>query len=231
MDLYHDDLTSRLAAVQARMRAAAERGGRRIEDVRLVAVTKGVDPERIREALALGIVDLGENRIQEALPKITALGPAPRWHLVGHLQRNKVGRAIEAFALIHSVDSVRLAEEIARRAGVLGRDIPVLLQVNVAGEPGKHGFAPDEVRDAARRIAGSPGVRVRGLMTIAPLADDPETVRPMFRRLRRLSEEVRAEVSDADQLSMGMSQDYEVAIEEGATLIRVGRAIFGGRRL
>ncbi len=213
------------------MRAAADRSGRRIEDVRLVAVTKGVDPERIREALALGIVDLGENRIQEALPKIAALGPAPRWHLVGHLQRNKVGRAIEVFALIHSVDSVRLAEEIARRAGVLGRDIPVLLQVNVAGEPGKHGFAPEEVRDAAPRIAGSPGVRVRGLMTIAPLADDPETVRPMFRRLRRLSEEVRAEVSDADELSMGMSQDYEVAIEEGATLIRVGRAIFGGRRL
>lgn len=213
------------------MRAAADRSGRRIEDVRLVAVTKGVDPERIGEALALGIVDLGENRIQEALPKIAALGPAPRWHLVGHLQRNKVGRAIEVFALIHSVDSVRLAEEIARRAGVLGRDIPVLLQVNVAGEPGKHGFAPEEVRDAARRIAGSPGVRVRGLMTIAPLADDPETVRPMFRRLRRLSEEVRAEVSDADELSMGMSQDYEVAIEEGATLIRVGRAIFGGRRL
>jgi pyridoxal phosphate enzyme (YggS family) len=231
LHLYHDDLTSRLAAVQARMRAAADRSGRRIEDVRLVAVTKGVDPERIREALALGIVDLGENRIQEALPKIAALGPAPRWHLVGHLQRNKVGRAIEVFALIHSVDSVRLAEEIARRAGVLGRDIPVLLQVNVAGEPGKHGFAPEEVRDAARRIAGSPGVRVRGLMTIAPLADDPETVRPMFRRLRRLSEEVRAEVSDADELSMGMSQDYEVAIEEGATLIRVGRAIFGGRRL
>lgn len=231
MHLYHDDLTSRLAAVQARVRAAADRSGRRIEDVRLVAVTKGVDPERIGEALALGIVDLGENRIQEALPKIAALGPAPRWHLVGHLQRNKVGRAIEVFALIHSVDSVRLAEEIARRAGVLGRDIPVLLQVNVAGEPGKHGFAPEEVRDAARRIAGSPGVRVRGLMTIAPLADDPETVRPMFRRLRRLSEEVRAEVSDADELSMGMSQDYEVAIEEGATLIRVGRAIFGGRRL
>lgn len=213
------------------MRAAAERSGRRIEDVRLVAVTKGVDPERIGEALALGIVDLGENRIQEALPKIAALGPAPRWHLVGHLQRNKVGRAIEAFALIHSVDSVRLTEEIARRAGVLGRDIPVLLQVNVAGEPGKHGFAPEEVRDAARRIAGSPGVRVRGLMTIAPLADDPETVRPIFRRLRRLGEVVRAEVPDADQLSMGMSQDYEVAIEEGATLIRVGRAIFGGRRL
>lgn len=213
------------------MRAAAERSGRRIEDVRLVAVTKGVDPERIREALALGIVDLGENRIQEALPKIAALGSAPRWHLVGHLQRNKVGRAIEAFALIHSVDSVRLTEEIARRAGVLGRDIPVLLQVNVAGEPGKHGFAPEEVRDAARRIAGSPGVRVRGLMTIAPLADDPETVRPIFRRLRRLGEVVRAEVPDADELSMGMSQDYEVAIEEGATLIRVGRAIFGGRRL
>lgn len=231
MHLYHDDLTSRLAAVQARMRAAAERSGRRIEDVRLVAVTKGVDPERIREALALGIVDLGENRIQEALPKIAALGSAPRWHLVGHLQRNKVGRAIEAFALIHSVDSVRLAEEIARRAGVLGVDIPVLLQVNVAGEPGKHGFAPDEVRDAARRIAGSPGVGLRGLMTIAPLADDPETARPMFRRLRCLSEEVRAEVFDADELSMGMSQDYEVAIEEGATLIRVGRAIFGGRRL
>ncbi len=224
-----DDLVYRLAAVWERMRAAAQCAGRPAEAVRLVAVTKGVAPERIREAMALGVLDFGENRIQEALPKIAALGPGLRWHLVGHLQRNKVRRAVEAFALIHSVDSLPLAEEIARRAKAAGQPVPVLLQVNVAAEPQKHGFAPEAVPEAARHVATLPAVRLRGLMTIAPLAASPEVVRPLFRRLRELRDVLRAEWPAADELSMGMTDDFEVAIEEGATLIRVGRAIFGER--
>ena len=211
------------------MRAAAQRTGRPAEAVRLVAVTKGVAPERIREAMALGVLDFGENRIQEALLKIAALGPGPRWHLVGHLQRNKVRRAVDAFALIHSVDSLPLAEEIARRAEAVGQPVPVLLQVSVAAEPQKHGFAPDAVPPAARHVAALPAIRLRGLMTIAPLAADPEEVRPVFRRLRELRDVLRAEWPELDELSMGMTDDFEVAIEEGATLIRVGRAIFGER--
>jgi len=227
---HSDDLVRRLADVHQRMQAAARRAGRAPDTVRLVAVTKGVDPERVRQALALGVQDFGENRIQEALPKIAALGPGPRWHLVGHLQRNKVRRAVDAFALIHTVDALPLGDELARRAQAAGREVPVLLQVNAAGEPQKHGFAPDAALPAARRIAALPGIRLRGLMTIAPLVDDPGVVRPVFRRLRELGAALRADVPGADELSMGMSDDFEVAIEEGATVVRVGRAIFGGRR-
>jgi pyridoxal phosphate enzyme (YggS family) len=226
-----EDLAQRLAAVRQRMQAAAQRAGRAADSVRLVAVTKGVAAARIREAMALGVLDFGENRIQEALPKIAALGPGPRWHLVGHLQRNKVRRAVEAFALIHSLDSVLLAEAIARRAEAAGRRVEVLLQVNVAGEPRKHGFALEEVSEAVRRMAVMPALALRGLMTIAPLAADAQTARPIFRRLRELRDDLRAQWPGLDELSMGMSDDFEVAIEEGATLIRVGRAIFGERPL
>jgi len=223
------DLAARLATVRARMRAAALRAGRLPNAVELIAVTKGFGLEHIRAAMALGLVEFGENRIQEALPKIEAIGPGPRWHLVGHLQRNKVRRAVDAFVLIHSVDSLRLADEVARRAREVGREIPILLQVNVAGEPQKHGFPPEQVAAAGRHIARRPGVRVRGLMTIAPLAADAEAVRPVFRRLCQLGAALREDIPDADQLSMGMTDDFEVAIEEGATLVRLGRAIFGER--
>ncbi len=179
--------------------------------------------------MALGVVDFGENRIQEALPKIAALGPGPRWHLIGHLQRNKVRRAVEAFTLIHSVDSLPLAEAIARRAEGSGAPAPVLLQVNVAAEPQKRGFAPEALPEVARRVAALPAIRLRGLMTIAPLVENAEDVRPVFRRLRELRDALAAEWPAGDELSMGMSDDFEVAVEEGATLIRVGRAIFGER--
>ncbi len=227
----YEDLAQRLAAVRERMQAAARRAGRAADSIRLVAVTKGVTAARIREAMALGILDFGENRIQEALPKIAALGPGPRWHLVGHLQRNKVRRAVEAFALIHSLDSLPLAEAIARRGEAAGRQVEVLLQVNVAGEPRKHGFAPEEVPEAVRRIKALPALSLRGLMTIAPLSTDAQMVRPVFRRLRELRDALRVQWPEVDELSMGMSEDFEVAIEEGATLVRVGRAIFGERPL
>ncbi|MDQ7851171.1 MAG: YggS family pyridoxal phosphate-dependent enzyme [Armatimonadota bacterium] len=231
MQQSHEDLAQRLAAVRQRMQAAAQRSGRRADSVRLVAVTKGVAAARIREAMALGVLDFGENRVQEALPKIAALGPGPRWHLVGHLQRNKVRRAVEAFALIHSLDSLPLAEAISRRAEAAGRWVEVLLQVNVAGEPRKHGFAPAEVPQAVRHIAGLPALILRGLMTIAPLEADPQRVRPVFRRLRELRDALRVQWPGLEELSMGMSDDFEVAIEEGATLVRVGRAIFRERPL
>ncbi|MBI3974842.1 MAG: YggS family pyridoxal phosphate-dependent enzyme [Armatimonadetes bacterium] len=218
----------RLEAVYARIRAAAGRVGRSPDAVGIVAVTKGVDAARLRAARALGLADFGENRIQEALPKIAALGAGPRWHMVGHLQRNKAKAAAGAFALIHSVDSLRLADALATW-GQAGREIPILLQIDVAGEPQKHGFAPRDVAAAARRLAGMRGIRVDGVMTIAPQTDDPETVRPVFQELRRLGQAVRAEIPEARHLSMGMSDDFEVAIEEGATLIRVGRALFGER--
>jgi hypothetical protein len=222
-----ETLNARLDAVRGRIRAAAERAGRSPEDIALVVVTKGVPAERIHAAAALGVADFGESRLQEALPKIVALdAEAIRWHLVGHLQRNKARRAAGVFALIHSVDSPALAETLAGRGETQGRSVPVLLQVNVAREPGKRGFAPAEVLPAARRLQRLAGLRLEGLMTIAPLVRDPEEVRPIFRQLRRLGEALREEAPEAGHLSMGMSDDFEVAIEEGATLIRVGRALF-----
>ncbi len=179
--------------------------------------------------MALGLLDFGESRIQEALPKIAALGPEPHWHLVGHLQRNKVRRAVEAFTLIHSVDSLPLAEEISRQAEAAGRRVPVLLQVNAVGESQKHGLPADQALPAAGRIASLAGISLQGLMTIAPLAADPEAVRLVFRRLRQWGEALRGRWPEAVELSMGMSDDFDVAIEEGATLVRVGRAIFGER--
>jgi len=226
-----------LKAVRSRIAAACSRAGRSPEDVTLVAVTKGVVPDRIRAAAALGLRDFGENRIQEALPKIAGLEGGVRWHLVGHLQRNKSRRAAELFSLIHSVDSRALAETLARHGEAQGRPVAVLLQVNVAAEAAKHGFAPGELLREAREVVRLAGLRVEGLMTIAPLVGNPEEVRPIFRQLCALGEELRAEAPEARHLSMpgarhlsmGMSDDFEVAIEEGATLIRVGRAIFGER--
>lgn len=222
-------LAFKLASVRKRIDAAAMRSGGGSNAVRLVAVTKGVPPNRIQGLLDLGETDLAENRVQEALEKIGALGPAPTWHLVGHLQRNKVKAALEAFSWIHSVDSLQLGQEIERRAEAIGHSVAVLLQVNVAGEPQKFGFDPDELLEAAERASRWQFIRVRGLMTIAPLVDNPETVRPIFRRLRVLRDHMRAILPDANELSMGMTDDFEVAIEEGATMVRIGRAIFGER--
>lgn len=213
-----------LAGIRARIAAACERAGRSPEEVTLVAVTKGFPAERAVEAYDAGLRDLGENRVQEASGKVEALAERrlrPRWHLLGHLQTNKVKIAVGLFGIIHSVDSVRLAQALSRRAS---EPVPVLLEVNVAQEASKFGFAPQEVTSALETIATLPNVDVRGLMTVAPLTDDPETVRPIFRRLRELRDGL-----GLDELSMGMTGDFEVAIEEGATIVRIGRAIFGPR--
>lgn len=193
-------------------------------------------------AWELGLTDFGENRVQEAVGKIPLVASeasaelrstqyAIRWHMIGHLQRNKVRHAIPLFDLVHSVDSVRLAREIDKRAGQAGKVMPVLIEINVAGEASKHGFAPQALDEAVRQIADLPHVTIRGLMTVAPIAEDPETVRPFFRRLSRLRDRMADQFSDIDwhHLSMGMTDDFEIAIEEGATLVRIGRAIFGER--
>lgn len=228
------DLAANVARVQARIAAAARRGGRRPEDVTLVAVTKGVDAPQILEAVAAGVQDLGENRVQEAVPKIQALRPLlgrpgalrVRWHLVGHLQRNKVREAVALFTVIHSLDGARLAADVSRRAAA---PVDVLLQVNVAGEAQKFGVSPQQAPAVLREIAGLPALHVVGLMTIAPLSGDPEETRPVFGRLRGLRDDLEAlgiAGVTLPHLSMGMSGDFEIAVEEGATMVRIGRAIF-----
>ena len=220
-------IADRVADVRQRVQRAAERAGRSPADVNIVAVSKGFPPSAIEEAAAAGIAHLGENRVQEAAAKIPALRSMPvTWHLVGHLQTNKAKTALELFDIIHSVDSLHLAEVLSHRAqaAVAQRPLPVLLEVNVAGEASKFGFLPGEVAAAAQAVARLPHLDLRGLMTVAPFVSDPEDVRPVFRELHRL----RDALGLAD-LSMGMTDDFEVAIEEGATLVRIGRAIFGER--
>jgi pyridoxal phosphate enzyme (YggS family) len=219
-----DEIRANLERVRERMARAAERAGRRAEDVLLVGVSKAVDVDRIRRALAAGLPALGENRVQEARRKIALLGRPVPWHLVGHLQTNKVREALELFDLIHSLDRLELARECDRRAAPRGRAVEVLVQVNVAGEATKGGFAPGELGRVLEALAALPHLRVRGLMTIPPPVADPEAARPWFRTLAGLAKE-----HGLAELSMGMSADFEVAIEEGATMVRVGTAIFGPR--
>ncbi|MBC7345594.1 MAG: YggS family pyridoxal phosphate-dependent enzyme, partial [Clostridia bacterium] len=203
------------------------------EQIKVVAVTKGVPVEKIRVAVSSGITAIGENRVQELVAKQKELGMEVEWHLVGHLQRNKVKYVVGKVALIHSVDSLRLAWEIDRRAQQMGTVMNVLLQVNVSGEETKYGVPPGEALDMVDKLSRLAGIKVVGLMTMAPEVDDPEQARPVFRGLKRLADEIgAARISGVDMgiISMGMSNDFEVAIEEGATLIRVGRIIFGLRK-
>jgi pyridoxal phosphate enzyme (YggS family) len=237
-------ITERIAQVRERIAAAAHAAGRDPASITLVAVSKTHPPEVIAAAVAAGITDLGENRVQEAVDKIAALAelrPQPRWHLIGHLQRNKAGPAAEHFALVHAVDSLRLAEALDRRAAALGRRLPILLQFNVSGEASKEGF--DLPGGAANRaglavllpeleqLLALPALEVRGLMTIAPIVEDPDAARPIFRTLRELRDELAQSFPQAtwNELSMGMTDDFPAAIAEGATIVRVGRAIFGAR--
>ncbi len=225
------DVDVRLRRVRDCIAHAADRAGRDPAAVTLIGVTKGVEAARVQDAVTAGLRDFGENWIQEAAPKIAAVGPGPRWHLVGHLQRNKVRAAVAAFAVIQTIDSLRLAEAVDRAAGRLDRLMPVLLEVNVAGEATKYGCAPDDVERLLRAIGGCRHLAPIGLMTVGPLVEDPEALRPVFRQLRVLRDRLRAGVGGEAfrELSMGMSGDFEVAIEEGATVVRVGRAIFGER--
>jgi len=230
-----ENLSENLARVRERVRRAAERAGRDPAEITIVAVTKGVDAATVQAALELGITDIGENRVQEARDKFARLQmePGVRRHMIGHLQTNKVRQALALFDVIHSLDRPELAAELSRRATALGRVVPVLVQVNVAREPTKHGLEPEKVLDFIREAAKLPGLRIEGLMTIAPLTNDPETVRPVFRRLRELSrqvEEAGIEGVRMQCLSMGMTNDFEVAVEEGSTCIRVGTALFGVRK-
>jgi PLP dependent protein len=226
-------VAARLAAVRDRIEQAARRAGRRPGDVGLVAVSKTFGPDAVREALAAGVTDLGENRVQEAEEKVPAVGQPARWHLIGHLQKNKVNKALDLFDLIQSVDSAELAASIGQRAVKRGKPAGVLLQVNVAEKDGQFGFGEADLRGSAAELAGMKGLSVDGLMCIAPLVEDPEEARPAFRQLARLHGELSGQMRGAGHpwrhLSMGMSNDYVVAIEEGATLVRVGRAIFGER--
>jgi pyridoxal phosphate enzyme (YggS family) len=218
------------ADVLRRIDAAARRVGRDPAGVTLVAVTKTVPAERVRAAIAAGLDTLGENRVQEAADKRPA-APGATWHLVGPLQSNKAKRAIETFDVIESVDSVELAARLSRLALELGRaPLSVLLQVNVDADPAKAGFAPEALEAGLPEIVGFAGLRVAGLMTIGRLVTEPEAARPTFVALRSLGERLRAaEPRLGPSLSMGMTDDFEVAVEEGATHVRVGRALFGAR--
>ncbi|MBI2218619.1 MAG: YggS family pyridoxal phosphate-dependent enzyme [Candidatus Rokubacteria bacterium] len=217
------DVRANLERVRERIAGAADRTGRRATDILLVGVSKTVDITRIRQALDAGLPALGENRVQEARAKVAALGRPVPWHLVGHLQTNKVKEALELFDVIQSLDRLSLAEEIDRRARARGRTVDCLLEINVGNEPQKTGFTADEVGAALDRLAKLDCLRVRGLMAIPPVGTPDET-RPWFRALRALGER-----HGLAELSMGMSADFEAAIEEGATIVRVGTAVFGPR--
>jgi pyridoxal phosphate enzyme (YggS family) len=219
-----DTIPQRIADARARIAAACARAGRSPDDVTLIAVTKGFGPDAVLAAIAAGVRDIGENRVQEAQAKRNALPDLPpdvRWHMIGHVQTNKAGSVATLFDTIHSVDSIRLAEAISRRAP---RPMPAFLEVNVADEATKSGLSLAELPSAHAAISRLPNIDLRGLMTVAPIAASPEAVRPVFRRLA--DEARRLGLRD---LSMGMSDDFEVAIEEGATHVRLGRALFGER--
>lgn len=202
-------------------------------NIKLVAVTKTQPPSVLREAFSYGLTIMGENRVQEAVEKAAELKDLPiEWHLIGHLQTNKARQAVQLFSLIHSVDSERLARELNRCAAILGKTQDVLVQVNVAGEETKSGITPAEAGDLATLIASLPNLRLCGVMTIAPFYDDPELTRSIFAQTRCIFQDLRDIVGRTDAfrwLSMGMTHDYQVAIEEGSTLIRIGTGIFGAR--
>jgi hypothetical protein len=223
----------RLAAVMARIRSAATAAGRSAGDIRLVAASKTFPPAAIRDAVAAGVSDIGENYIQEARDKYAALPGVPvAWHFIGHLQTNKAKFAVRMFDLIHTVDSYRLALELDRCAQKINKIQDVLIQVNVAGEASKSGVAPAEALPLIRRAAELEHIAVRGLMTMPPYFNAPEKVRPFFAALRRLRDRIAAEQLGSfglPELSMGMTGDFEAAIAEGATLVRIGTAIFGER--
>lgn len=222
-------LEKNLAMVRERLQRAAYKRGVPPENITLVAATKTVAASTIGRAHALGIAHFGENRLQEAMEKVEALPPDIHWHFIGHLQTNKVNKVLPAFELIHSLDRMRLARRIQREGEKIDRKVDVLLQVNIGLEKSKHGFHPAEAEDALAEIAAYTHLRVQGLMAIAPYLDDPEETRPCFRRLYDLFKRIKVPGVTMKYLSMGMSGDFEVAIEEGANMVRLGSALFGER--
>jgi pyridoxal phosphate enzyme (YggS family) len=224
-----DRIGAAYRAVLDRIARAAERRGRSPSDVTLVAISKTFSADVVREAIAAGVTDLGENRAQELKEKVSAVGADAHWHFVGHLQTNKVRFVVGHATLIHSVDRFGLAEAVAKRARSTGLVQEVLVEVNVSREAAKQGVEPARAVALAEEIDALDGLKVTGLMAMAPFADDPEDTRPFFAELAELGGTLVRRLPDATALSMGMSRDFEVAVEEGATLVRVGEAIFGPR--
>ncbi len=231
-------VAEKLEQVWSRIAEAAERAGRSAQEVRLVAVTKGHPVAAVRVAYEAGIREIGENRVEEALPKIEALRDLRdlKWHMIGHIQSRKARWVVPDFHMVHSVDRMKIARRLDRFAGQAGRRLPVLLECNVSGEATKAGWVLTEREswEAAledfRQVVSLPNLEVRGLMTIAPLSEDEDLVRGVFKRLRELRDFLRERLpGDWDELSMGMTDDFELAVEEGATIVRIGRAIFGPR--
>ncbi|WP_029247155.1 YggS family pyridoxal phosphate-dependent enzyme [Schlesneria paludicola] len=230
-DALRSRLVENLRLVHERMEAACHRGNRSIADVTLVAVSKYAEMEWVQELVQLGVTDLGEARPQQLMARAAQLPSHVRWHLIGHLQRNKAEGVLASNGLIHSVDSVRLFDHIAKLGAALPRPPRLLLEVNISGEASKDGFIADDLLAAWSHLSSSPSVEIAGLMTMAPLNDDSESARPVFRALRELRDRLRFECDGRlalNELSMGMSGDFEVGIEEGATLIRVGSSLFEG---
>lgn len=221
------DLPDRLRNVRDRIDAARQRGGHG-QSVTIVAVTKTHGPDAVQAAWDAGVGDVGENRVQEALSKMESVAAPVRWHLIGHLQRNKV-RSIDRFHLVHSIDSERLAEAVSGVGSTLGRPVDVLMQVNVVGEESKGGFSPATWQREAEHLAALTGLRVRGVMTMAPLDADEPTLHSVFAGARAAREALCTAGHAATELSMGMSNDYEIAVEEGATMVRLGTVLFGAR--
>ena len=227
-----NQISSNIDLIKQRIAGAVKRAGRDPLAVKLMAVTKTVEPERIGKAIEAGLTMLGENYVQEAKDKIAIIGDAAQWHMIGHLQTNKAKYAVKLFDCVHSVDRLELAQELDKRSGQINRKLNILIEVN-SGEESKSGIEKEETLELVRQVALLPNLTIRGLMTMAPYSDDPENSRPYFRALRELRDDInRAGIAGVrmEELSMGMTDDFEVAIEEGATIIRVGRAIFGQRQ-
>lgn len=225
-------IVEQIDLIRQRIAAAAQRSGRPVSVVRLMAVTKTVDDQRILKAIAAGVDMIGENYVQEAQRKIALMGKSVEWHLIGHLQTNKAKHAVRLFDMIHSLDRIELARELDKRSRMAGVVTKVLVEVNISGEETKRGVAFNEALPLIREASILENLSIQGLMTMPPWFDDPEEARPFFVALRELKQKISAEGLprvEMRELSMGMSQDYEVAVEEGATIVRIGRSIFGER--
>lgn len=222
-------IRTNLIRVRERVERAARRAGRNPEEIRLVVVTKTVGPDKVRRAIECGVGILGENRVHEALAKQSEIGRSIEWHLVGHLQSRKAKDAVQAFDMVQSVESISTARALHKRCTETDRFMPILIEVNTSKEEQKYGVSPDDAEPLIYEIAGLSAVRIRGLMTMAALVADPEEARPSFRKLRELAERLREKNipgASFDILSMGMSNDFEVAVEEGSTMLRIGTAVF-----
>jgi pyridoxal phosphate enzyme (YggS family) len=222
-------IADNLKNITLRISRSCEKSGRPVSSVKLICVTKEAGIGQINEVIDFGIMDLGENKVQDAIIKYKSIGDKVKWHLIGHLQTNKVKDAVKMFSLIHSVDSLHLAKEISKEASKLKKTQDILIQVNTSGEESKFGISPDEAQDFFKAVSLYPNINILGLMTIAPEVDDPEKIRPYFLKLRELRDELlqRLQLKTYSlQLSMGMTNDFEIAIEENSTMVRIGRAIF-----